>query len=471
MSNLWELGRHSSFGAESNGAASRYDYAAPHSQYSQGYSGYGYGAPGHDCEGNRKLGQALPPFRSRSRRWSPRAPAKSFAVQESSGGRAADNKDRDRSKSSNSYSSSSGGGSNTDEIIHFKWARGQKLKDSRYEILQLLGDGTFGRVVLANDSTSQRQVAIKIIRDVKRYAENAQIEADILTDIRNADPNGASRCAMMYDTFMHQGKYFCLVFETLGVSLYDFIKKNDFRGFWVQDIQVFAQQSLKALKFLHERLKLTHTDLKPENILLQNSGPPRPCRFPRDKGGTSGSYYRPQSADIKLIDFGNATYESDHHASIINTRQYRGPEVVLELGWGDRSDIWSMGCILLELYTGELLFATHENLEHLALMERILQPFPSSMLEKSSSAVRAKYLTRRRNGAGPWCLNWPEGAASPSSERHVFSAVKLPQLVLPHHSLLADCVCNMLKADPQLRPSAHDMLLNGSSFLHQSYED
>merc|ERR550537_1964258 len=97
---------------------------------------------------------------------------------------------------------------------------------------------------------------------------------------------------------------------------------------------------------------------------------------------------RPANARIKLIDFGNGTYESEHHSSIINTRQYRGPEVIFYLGWNERSDIWSMGCILMELYTGELLFGTHENLEHMHLMERVLEPLPASMLTGASKSVR-----------------------------------------------------------------------------------
>merc|ERR1719478_1541450 len=72
----------------------------------------------------------------------------------------------------------------------------------------------------------------------------------------------------MHETFTHERKYYCLVFEPLGVSLYDFMKKNAFRGFWMQDLQDFARQCLKAMKFLHEMLRMTHTDLKPENILL-----------------------------------------------------------------------------------------------------------------------------------------------------------------------------------------------------------
>merc|ERR1719387_1745961 len=116
-------------------------------------------------------------------------------------------------------------------------------------------------------------------------------------------------------------------------------------------------------------------------------------------------YLRPTTSNIKLIDFGNATYEGEHHSSIINTRQYRAPEVILALGWNEKSDIWSLGCILMELYTGELLFGTHENLEHLALMERALDPLPGALLGFACSSVRSKYLTEDSN-SGEWRLNW-----------------------------------------------------------------
>jgi len=62
----------------------------------------------------------------------------------------------------------------------------------------------------------------------------------------------------------------CLVFETLGKSLYDFIKDNGYKGFSLQLIRSIAIQSLKALAFLHSH-GLTHTDLKPENILLKSN--------------------------------------------------------------------------------------------------------------------------------------------------------------------------------------------------------
>ena len=61
-----------------------------------------------------------------------------------------------------------------------------------------------------------------------------------------------------------------------------------------------------------------------------------------------------------------------HKSTIVNTRQYRAPEVILGLGWGLASDLWSVACMVMELYTGDLFFATHEDAEHLALMERQL---------------------------------------------------------------------------------------------------
>ena len=59
-----------------------------------------------------------------------------------------------------------------------------------------------------------------------------------------------------------------------------------------------------------------------------------------------------------MIDFGSATFDSEAKGGVINTRQYRAPEVMLGQGWSMPSDMWSAGCILMELYTGQLLFKT-----------------------------------------------------------------------------------------------------------------
>ncbi len=70
-----------------------------------------------------------------------------------------------------------------------------------------------------------------------------------------------------------------------------------------------------------------------------------------------------------MIDFGSATFQDEYHSSVVSTRHYRAPEIILGLGWSFPCDIWSIGCILVEFYTGDALFQTHDNLEHLAMME------------------------------------------------------------------------------------------------------
>ncbi|RZR75369.1 hypothetical protein BHM03_00055916 [Ensete ventricosum] len=74
----------------------------------------------------------------------------------------------------------------------------------------------------------------------------------------------------------------------------------------------------------------------------------------------------PKSSAIKLIDFGSTTFEHQDHSYVVSTRHYRAPEVIL-------------GKIL-----GEALFQTHENLEHLAMMERVLGPLPQHMVIRAA---------------------------------------------------------------------------------------
>ncbi|XP_020111663.1 serine/threonine-protein kinase AFC2-like isoform X2 [Ananas comosus] len=169
-----------------------------------------------------------------------------------------------------------------------------------------------------------------------------------------------------------------------------------------------------------------------------------------------GSYYKrlPKSSAIKLIDFGSSTYDHKDHSYIVSTRHYRAPEVILGLGWSYPCDIWSVGCILVELCSGEALFQTHENLEHLAMMERVLGPLPHHMLRKADRHVE-KYVRRGR-------LNWPEGATSRESIKAVLKLPRLQNLVMQHVDNSAGELINLLQGllgyDPKDRLSAHDAL-------------
>ena len=70
------------------------------------------------------------------------------------------------------------------------------------------------------------------------------------------------------------------------------------------------------------------------------------------------------------LDLGCCCDERHSRSAIVSTRCYRAPEVILGLGWMFSADMWSMGCIIYELATGRLLYDTHDNLDHLHLMER-----------------------------------------------------------------------------------------------------
>lgn len=262
---------------------------------------------------------------------------------------------------------------------------------------------------------------------------------------------------------------FVMVCELLGDSLYDFLKWNGFRGFWLHDIQNFARESLKALKFLHD-LSLTHTDLKPENILLQSREVARVSFFPRsefqppEERYRNLPYARPASNSIKLIDFGNATYVDMHHSSIIQTRQYRSPEVILQIGWSEKADIWSLGCILFELYTGNVLFDTHASMEHLGMIDRILGHFPVAMLSRVSEKAKKRFVMPSGQR-----LMWPEAAVSPESERYVFQQWPLENRAPQDHQAFVAFVRDLLTHDPSLRPEAAAAL--SSEFFKQEYRE
>jgi serine/threonine protein kinase len=96
-------------------------------------------------------------------------------------------------------------------------------------------------------------------------------------------------------------------------------------------VQSYFRQILYALGLMHA-VGLTHTDLKPENILLAGE----------------------DNEDlIKVIDMGGATFDEEYHSTVINTRQYRAPEVIMKTStWDQSSDLWGVGCIIVELYSG-----------------------------------------------------------------------------------------------------------------------
>ncbi|CAG8554705.1 14001_t:CDS:2 [Acaulospora morrowiae] len=330
-----------------------------------------------------------------------------------------------------------------------------------YKILNLLGQGTFGKVVKCLDRSTNRMVAVKIIRAVQKYREASRIEIRVLNALKDQDPNSVNKCIQLRHWFDYRN-HICMVFDLYGMSLFDFLKQNDFNPFPLNQIQHIARQLLHSVTYLHN-LKLVHTDLKPENILLVNDQ----CKSVPSKR-TPGKVRRVlYETDIRLIDFGSATFDDEYHSSVVSTRHYRAPEVILGLGWSYACDLWSIGCILVELFTGEALFQTHENLEHLAMMEHVLGRIPDRIIRQMCRTNQAKYFRGGR------LLNYPNNDTTKQSRKYVDSMRTLEEIIEPEKSIsrkhFYDLIRQLLLYDPNERIKARDALRH--AFFYVAFDD
>jgi len=233
----------------------------------------------------------------------------------------------------------------------------------RYEVMNPLGKGSFGQVVRVFDHKTGGCVALKMVRNKKRFHHQALVEVKILEHIRERDLESTSNVVHMSDYFYFRN-HLCITFELLSINLYEFIKNNNFQGVSLSLIRRFAIQLLAALRFLRKQ-HIIHCDLKPENVLLKN----------------------PTKSGIKVIDFGSSCFEDERVYTYIQSRFYRSPEVILGIPYDVAIDMWSFGGILAELYTGYPLFPGENEVEQLACIMEVCNLPPPRILE---SATRVK---------------------------------------------------------------------------------
>ncbi|XP_034437252.1 homeodomain-interacting protein kinase 3 [Hippoglossus hippoglossus] len=224
-----------------------------------------------------------------------------------------------------------GGGDGDYQVVHHEVLCSMK---NTYEVLDFLGRGTFGQVVKCWKRGTGEVVAVKILKNHPSYARQGQIEVGILARLsgENADEHNLVRA---FECFQHRS-HTCLVFEMLEQNLYDFLKQNKFSPLSLKVIRPVLQQVATALKKL-KSMGLIHADLKPENIMLVD-----PVRQP----------YR-----VKVIDFGSASHVSKAVCSTyLQSRYYRAPEIILGLPFCEAIDMWSLGCVIAELFLGWPLY-------------------------------------------------------------------------------------------------------------------
>eukprot|EP00927_Polykrikos_kofoidii_P048873 TRINITY_DN43047_c0_g1_i1.p1 TRINITY_DN43047_c0_g1~~TRINITY_DN43047_c0_g1_i1.p1 ORF type:complete len:904 (-),score=103.90 TRINITY_DN43047_c0_g1_i1:124-2835(-) len=223
-----------------------------------------------------------------------------------------------------------------------------------YEILDFLGGGSFGQVVKCQIAGSP-PIALKIIKNKPLYYNQALMEVRILQMLnKEFDPHDENGIIRMFDFFDYR-KHLCIVFELLGVTLYDALKQDNFRGVSVALVQVLTEQLLKALRCLRDA-SIIHCDLKPENVLFTPSG------------------------TLKLIDFGAACVERQTLYPYIQSRFYRSPEVLVGLPYTGAIDMWSLGCISAELFLGLPIFPGHSEYDQVCRITEVLGMFPACML-------------------------------------------------------------------------------------------
>ncbi|KAI7868343.1 kinase-like domain-containing protein [Spinellus fusiger] len=246
----------------------------------------------------------------------------------------------------------------------------------RYRVIDLLGFGTYGQVVKCEHLSTGKTVSVKVIKNKAAYRQQSRIEVDILTKLKEKiDKNDSKRILKLLHTFVHKN-HFCMVFELLSYNIYQVLKQNQFRGFSMDLIRVFTLQLLDTLVVLKES-KIIHCDLKPENMLLKSLDSPT----------------------IKVIDFGASCYENNPILMYIQSRYYRAPEIIIGAKYSSAIDMWSLGCIVAELFLGTPIFPGNSEYNQIYRITDLLGLPPPELLATGKSTSR--YFNHYNQSYGP----------------------------------------------------------------------
>ena len=319
-----------------------------------------------------------------------------------------------------------------------------ELIAGRYQYQRELGDAAFSTAVQCMDIKEKRLVCIKIIKNNKDYFDQSIDEIKLLRYINaNGDPD-KKYFLRVYDYFYYK-EHLMIVSELLKDNLYDFYKyltdNNNTEYFSVERIQKLTKQILICLEFIHD-LKIIHCDLKPENILMKSI----------------------TDATCKVIDFGSSCFVHDHLSAYIQSRSYRAPEVILGCRYDYKIDMWSLGCILAEIYTGNVLFQNDSIQSMLARIIGICGPIPNWMYEKGKLVndffTKEKLLYMEPNAVDN---NESMNQTSPQERGkkvHILVPKKssLRKRIRTNNEQFFNFLSGLLKIDPNDRMSAKEAL-------------
>jgi len=230
----------------------------------------------------------------------------------------------------------------------------------RYQLVQPLGRGSFGQVYKAMDCKTKTPVAVKVIKNKKKFHEQALVEVKVLKHLNDRDPGQKANVIEMLDHFLFRN-HMVIVFPLEGMSIYDLLRANRFGPLPEATIRHFGRQLLQALA-LSAKEHIVHCDLKPENILI--------------KRGEAGP-----TKTLRVIDWGSSCFDHQRIYTYIQSRFYRAPEILLGIPYTPQIDMWSLGCLLAELANGYPLFPGESEVQQMMLIMETMDAPPKAMLD------------------------------------------------------------------------------------------
>ncbi|KZT02281.1 protein kinase [Laetiporus sulphureus 93-53] len=348
---------------------------------------------------------------------------------------------------------------------------GEVLK-SKYQVVGKLGYGGYATVWLCRDLAEHRHVTLKI-----GTCHGLSGELSVSNYLRTIKTShiGSSLVREMLDEFevtSHNQKYQAIVYSPLAITLRGFRKMLTTKSLPAELLKLVLKHIFLALDFLHTEARVIHTDIQEKNILLgldDNSAKddlkkfekqevefPSPRKIDSDRIIHTSrplvpriyNYGRPVLCDLGEARFGKLNPMDD-----IQPYQYRAPEVILDIPWDEKVDIWNVGVLIWDLFENGNLFKTRggaenkkDNIYHLAHMIALLGLPPKDFLERSQTDRPWQWFDR--NG------NWKGVADIPKTSLE--DAEK--NLAGEDKALFLHFVRKMLRWKPEERASARELL-------------